>query len=55
MDAKEIKSVINNLEKANDDATILKLLNILKTEVVPTEKLLRVSTNTSSPYTTSQY
>ncbi|ODV77384.1 transcription elongation factor [Suhomyces tanzawaensis NRRL Y-17324] len=41
MDAKEIKSTISNLEKASDDATILKLLNILSDGVQPTEKLLR--------------
>ncbi|KAI5967046.1 tfs1 [Candida theae] len=41
MDAKEVKSTISNLEKSVDDVTILKLLNILNDEVVPTEKLLR--------------
>lgn len=41
MDAKEVKSTISNLEKSAEDTTILKLLNILNDEVVPTEKLLR--------------
>ncbi|KAI5953006.1 tfs1 [Candida margitis] len=41
MDAKEVKSTISNLEKSVDETTILKLLNILNDEVVPTEKLLR--------------
>lgn len=41
MDTKEIKSTVSNLEKALDDATILKLLNILKEGVRPSEKLLR--------------
>lgn len=41
MDSKEIKSTVSNLEKLSDDATILKLLNILNDGVVPTEKLLR--------------
>ncbi|KAI5953362.1 tfs1 [Candida jiufengensis] len=41
MDTKEVKSTISNLEKAIDDTTILKLLNILNDEVKPTEKLLR--------------
>lgn len=41
MDAKEIKSIVSNLEKSTDDATILKLLNILNDDVKPTEKLLR--------------
>ena len=36
-----MKSTISNLEKSVDDVTILKLLNILNDEVVPTEKLLR--------------
>ena len=29
MDGKEIKTIISNLEKAQDEATIIKLLNIL--------------------------
>ncbi|KAK6874301.1 Transcription elongation factor S-II [Candida tropicalis] len=41
MDTKEIRSTISNLEKAADDKTILKLLNILNDGVTPTEKLLR--------------
>ncbi|KAI5960320.1 tfs1 [Candida pseudojiufengensis] len=41
METKEVKSTISNLEKAIDDTTILKLLNILNDEVKPTEKLLR--------------
>lgn len=41
MDTKEIKSAISNLERSLDDATVLKLLNILNDGVVPTEKLLR--------------
>lgn len=41
MDAKEIKSTVSNLEKSADDATILKLLNILNDGVAPSEKLLR--------------
>ncbi|GEQ71752.1 hypothetical protein JCM33374_g5438 [Metschnikowia sp. JCM 33374] len=41
MDTKEIKSTVSNLEKSTDDATILKLLNILNDGVQPTEKLLR--------------
>ncbi|WLF77841.1 transcription elongation factor TFIIS [Lodderomyces elongisporus] len=41
MDSKEVKSTVSNLEKTKDDATILKLLNILNDEVQPTEKLLR--------------
>ncbi|RCK56635.1 Transcription elongation factor S-II [Candida viswanathii] len=41
MDTKEIRSTISNLEKAADDTTILKLLNILNDGVTPTEKLLR--------------
>lgn len=41
MDAKEIKLTVSNLEKSSDDATILKLLNILNDDVKPTEKLLR--------------
>lgn len=41
MDTKEIKSTVSNLEKALDDVTILKLLNILKEGVRPSEKLLR--------------
>lgn len=41
MDAKEIKSTVANLEKSSDDATIIKLLNILNDGVKPTEKLLR--------------
>lgn len=41
MDTKEIRTTISNLEKSVDDATILKLLNILNDGVEPTEKLLR--------------
>lgn len=41
MDTKEIKSTVSNLEKSSDEATILKLLNILSDGVHPTEKLLR--------------
>lgn len=41
MDAKEIKSAVSSLDKSKDDATILKLLNILNDGVEPTEKLLR--------------
>lgn len=41
MDGKEIKTIISNLEKAQDEATIIKLLNILNDGVEPTEKLLR--------------
>lgn len=41
MDAKEIKSAVSSLDKSTDDATILKLLNILNDGVEPTEKLLR--------------
>ncbi|KAK6457817.1 transcription elongation factor S-IIMeiotic DNA recombination factor [Scheffersomyces xylosifermentans] len=41
MDPKEIKSTVSNLEKSSDDATILKLLNILNDGVKPSEKLLR--------------
>lgn len=41
MDVKEIKSTVSNLEKSSDDATILKLLNILNDGIQPTEKLLR--------------
>ncbi|KAG7194945.1 RNA polymerase II elongation factor [Scheffersomyces spartinae] len=41
MDAKEILTIISNLEKTSDDATILKLLNILNDGVKPTESLLR--------------
>lgn len=41
MDTKEIKSTVLNLDKASDDATILKLLNILNDGVKPSEKLLR--------------
>lgn len=41
MDTKEIKSAISNLERSVDDATVLKLLNILNSGVIPTEKLLR--------------
>ncbi|KAI3403858.2 tfs1 [Candida oxycetoniae] len=41
MDTKEVKSTVSNLEKAVDDSTILKLLNILHDDVQPTEKLLR--------------
>lgn len=41
MDAKEIRSTVSNLEKSSDEATILKLLNILNDGVHPTEKLLR--------------
>lgn len=41
MDAKEIKSTVSNLEKSSDDATVLKLLNILNDGVQPSEKLLR--------------
>lgn len=43
MEAKEIKTYISNLEKAKDDKTILEILNILKRDIKPTEKLLRVS------------
>jgi len=43
MDVKEIKTYITNLEKAKDDKTILSILNILKKDIKPTEKLLRVS------------
>lgn len=41
MDAKEIKSTVSNLERATDDDTIRKLLNILNDGVTPSEKLLR--------------
>lgn len=41
MDTKEIRSTVSNLEKAVDDTTILKLLNILNDGVKPSEKLLR--------------
>lgn len=41
MEPKEILTIISNLEKAQDEATILKLLNILNDGVTPTEKLLR--------------
>lgn len=41
MDVKEIKSTVLNLEKSSDEATILKLLNILNDGVQPSEKLLR--------------
>lgn len=41
MDVKDIKSTVSNLEKTTDDATILKLLNILNDGIEPTEKLLR--------------
>lgn len=41
MEPKEILTIISNLEKAQDEATILKLLNILNDGVNPTEKLLR--------------
>lgn len=41
MDAKEILTIISNLEKTSDNATILKLLNILNDGVKPTESLLR--------------
>lgn len=41
MDVKEIKSTVSNLEKSSDEATILKLLNILNDGVQPSEKLLR--------------
>lgn len=41
MDVKEIRTTILNLEKSVDDATILKLLNILYDGVKPTELLLR--------------
>lgn len=41
MDVKEIKTIVSNLEKTNDDETILKLLNILNDGVKPSEKLLR--------------
>lgn len=41
MDGKEIKSIVSNLEKSDNDITILKLLNVLNDEVKPTEKLLR--------------
>ncbi|EGV64707.1 transcription elongation factor TFIIS [Yamadazyma tenuis] len=41
MEAKEIKSIVSNLEKSSDDVMILKLLNILSDGVKPTEKLLR--------------
>ncbi|CAI5758832.1 unnamed protein product [Candida verbasci] len=41
MDTKEIKSIVSNLEKTQDDQTMLKLLNILNDDVIPTEKLLR--------------
>lgn len=41
MDAKEIKTTVSNLEKSNDEVTILKLLNILNDGVKPTESLLR--------------
>ncbi|CUM65076.1 uncharacterized protein PRCAT00002698001 [Priceomyces carsonii] len=41
MDTKEIKSIVSNLEKTTDDATILKMLNELNDGVKPTEKLLR--------------
>ena len=40
MDTKEIRSTVSNLEKAVDDTTILKLLNILNDGVKPSEKLL---------------
>ncbi len=42
MEVKEIKTHITSLEKAKDDKTILNILNILKNEIKPTEKLLRV-------------
>lgn len=41
MEVKEIKSTVSNLDKSTDDATILKLLNILNDGVEPSEKLLR--------------
>lgn len=43
MEVKEIKTCASNLEKAKDDETILKLLNILEKNIKPTEQLLRVS------------
>lgn len=43
MDAKEIKTHIVHLEKAKDDKIVLEILNTLKREIKPTEKLLRVS------------
>lgn len=42
MDTKEIKTHITQLEKATDDKTILQILTILKKDIKPTEKLLRV-------------
>ncbi|CEP22604.1 Transcription elongation factor S-II AltName: Full=TFIIS [Cyberlindnera jadinii] len=41
MDAKEIKTHIVHLEKAKDDKIVLEILNTLKREIKPTEKLLR--------------
>lgn len=41
MEPKEILTIISNLEKASDEATIIKLLNILNDGVIPSEKLLR--------------
>lgn len=43
MDAKDIKTHITHLERAKDDRTILEILNTLKRDIKPTEKLLRVS------------
>ncbi|ANZ75416.1 BA75_02010T0 [Komagataella pastoris] len=41
MDAKEIVTVMKDLEKAESDSQIIKLLTLLQTDVVPTEKVLR--------------
>jgi transcription elongation factor S-II len=43
MDTKEIKTHISQLERANDDKTILQILTIMKKDIKPTEQLLRVS------------
>ncbi|KAH3670920.1 hypothetical protein OGAPHI_000631 [Ogataea philodendri] len=41
MNAGEVKSVITSLDKAKDSKTILELLEVLKKDVVATEKFLR--------------
>ncbi|KAG7716237.1 hypothetical protein KL933_003827 [Ogataea haglerorum] len=41
MDAHEVKTVIKSLDKAQDTKTIVELLEVLKKEVVATEKFLR--------------
>lgn len=43
MNAKEIKVAVSNLEKAQDDKTVLEILTSLDKEVKATESLLRVS------------